>query len=169
MNLEQAIMTALQYENKLVDIYLQGVQDTNDPKGKKIYQALADDEQNHVSYLKVKLQQLKATGQITVEQLESAIPPAEVIRKEEAKASSSMSKKDSGLQEQHLSKALEVEKETSRFYQQLVSELPEDEQALFSRFLEIENAHIEAVQFELDYVSHSGTWFGFEEFNLEVE
>ena len=169
MNLEQAINTALQYENQLRDIYLQGARDTKDPKGKKIYQDLADDEQSHVNYLEQKLQQWKETGQITVEKLESAIPRLDVIRKESAKVSSHMSQKDSGLQELQLSKALEVEKETSRFYEQMVSELPEEGQAMFSRFLEIENAHIEAVQFELDHVSHSGTWFGFEEFNLEVE
>jgi len=169
MNLEQAITTALQYEKKLRDIYLQGVQDTQDPKGKKIFQDLADDEQSHVNYLEHKLVQWKETGQITVEKLDSAIPPVEVIRQEVAKVSSSMSKKDSGLQEQHLSNALELEKKTSRFYQQMLSELPEEGQAMFSRFLEIENAHVEAVQFELDYVTHSGTWFGFEEFNLEVE
>lgn len=169
MNLEQAMTTALQYEKKLRDIYLQGVQDTKDPKGKKIYQDLADDEQNHANYLENKLQEWKETGKITAEKLESAVPPVEVIRKEVAKVSSTMSQKDSGLQEQHLSKALELEKETSRFYQQMVSELPEEGQAMFSRFLEIENAHIEAVQFELDHVTHSGTWFGFEEFDLEVE
>jgi rubrerythrin len=104
-----------------------------------------------------------------VEKLESNIPSLKSIRKEVAKASYYMSKKDSDLQEQQLSKALELEKETSRFYQQLVSELSEEGRDMFSRFLEIENAHLEAVQFELDYVSHSGTWFGFEEFNLEVE
>ena len=169
MNLEQAMITALEYENNLRDIYLQGVRDTKDPKGKKIYQDLADDEQSHVDYLEHKLQQWKETGQLTVEKLESAIPPIDVIRKEAAKVSSHMPQKDRGLQEQYLSKALEVEKETSKFYAQMVSELPEEGRAMFSRFLEIEKAHIEAVQFELDHVSHSGTWFGFEEFNLEVE
>jgi rubrerythrin len=169
MDLEQAITTALRYENQLRDIYLQGAREANDPKGKKIYQDLADDEQSHVEYLEHKLRQWQETGQITVEKLESNIPSLKSIRKEVAKASYYMSKKDSDLQEQQLSKALEVEKETSRFYQQLVSELSEEGRDMFSRFLEIENAHLEAVQFELDYVSHSGTWFGFEEFNLEVE
>ncbi|MBS3780109.1 MAG: hypothetical protein KGY41_06910 [Desulfovermiculus sp.] len=169
MDLEQAITTALKYENQLRDIYLQGARDTKDPKGKKIYQDLADDEQSHVDYLEHKLREWQESGKITVEKLESSIPSLESIRKQAARVSYHMSKEDRGLQEQQLSKALEVEKETSRFYQQLVAELPEEGQALFSRFLEIENAHIEAVQFELDYVSHSGTWFGFEEFNLEVE
>jgi rubrerythrin len=40
MDLEQAITTALRYENQLRDIYLQGAREANDPKGKKIYQEL---------------------------------------------------------------------------------------------------------------------------------
>lgn len=169
MNLEEAITTALEYENQLRDLYLQGALETTDPKGKKVFQALADDEQRHVDYLEHQLKQWKATGHITPEKLESSIPPQEVIQREAAKVSSQLSREDRGLQEQQLSKALKVEKETSRFYQQLVSELPEEGRTMFARFLDIENAHVEAVQFELDYVSHNGYWFGFEEFDLEVE
>ena len=169
MKLEEAITTALRYENQLRDIYLQGALDSTDPTGKKVFQDLADDEQSHVDYLEHALQKWKETGRIAAEELESTIPPLEVIRKEAAKVSSHMSEEDRGVQQQQLSKALKVEKDTSRFYQQLVAELPEEARAMFSRFLEIENAHIEAVQFELDYVSHNGTWFGFEEFDLEVE
>jgi len=169
MNLEEAITTALRYENQLRDIYLQGALETTDPKGKKVFQDLADDEQRHVVYLEHALKQWKESGQISSRKLESAIPPLEAIRKEAARVSSHMSREDRGLQEQQLSKALKVEKETSRFYEQLVSELPEQGREMFARFLEIENAHVEAVQFELDHVSHNGTWFGFEEFDLEVE
>jgi len=39
--------------------------------------------------------------------------------------------------------------------------------ALFARFLEIENNHIKAVQFELDYMSKTGYWFDFKEFDME--
>ncbi|WP_027370775.1 hypothetical protein [Desulfovermiculus halophilus] len=169
MDLEQAIRTALEYENRLRDIYLQGAQETQDPKGKEIYQKLGDDEQSHVDYLEHKLREWKETGQITVQKLQSTIPSLEAIRVQASKVSTYMSKKDSGLQEQQLSKALEVEKETSRFYERMSAELPEDGRAMFAKFLEIENAHVEAVQFELDVVTHSGTWFGFEEFDLEVE
>ena len=35
------------------------------------------------------------------------------------------------------------------------------------RFLEIENNHIRMVQFELDYVSKTGYWFDFKEFDME--
>jgi hypothetical protein len=49
----------------------------------------------------------------------------------------------------------------------MVNELPAEGQALFERFLEIENNHIKAVQFELDYLSKTGYWFDIKEFDME--
>jgi hypothetical protein len=38
---------------------------------------------------------------------------------------------------------------------------------MFARFLEIEAGHIAIVQAELDYISHTGYWFDFKEFDME--
>ena len=167
MTLEEAIKTALEYEFKIRDIYLDGVKRIDDQAGKKIFQNLADDEQRHVDYLEYKLKEWGETGKITPGNLESTIPPRDVIQKEAAKLRSQIQKDERGLKQQMLSKALEMEIETSRFYQEMADQLPRDGQSLFARFLEIENNHIEAVHFELDYVGHTGYWFGFEEFDME--
>ena len=37
----------------------------------------------------------------------------------------------------------------------------------FARFLEIEENHIAAVQAELDYITNTGYWFDFKEFDME--
>ena len=167
MNIEEAIQTALEYEVKIRDLYLQGVEATPEHAGKKIFQTLADDEQRHVDYLNHKLNEWRRDGKIVPEKLESLVPPREVIQKELDKLRSRMETDDRGLKQQMLSKALQLEIETSRFYQKMVEELPEDGRQMFARFLEIENAHVDAVQFELDYVSRTGSWFGFEEFDIE--
>ena len=60
-----------------------------------------------------------------------------------------------------------MEIETSDFYQKMVNELPAEGRTLFERFLEIENNHIKAVQFELDYLSKTGYWFDIKEFDME--
>jgi rubrerythrin len=60
-----------------------------------------------------------------------------------------------------------MEIETSAFYQKMVTELPTEGRELFARFLEIENNHIKAVQFEIDYISNTGYWFDFKEFDME--
>ncbi len=168
MTLEEAIKTALTYENRIRDIYLECVGSTDDPAGKKIFQQLADDEQRHVDYLEDKLRQWRSSGRITLEKLSSTVPSAESIRKESAKVKEQVAGDHRGLQQQMLSKALKAEIETSEFYRQMVQQLADDGRKMFSRFLEIENNHIEAVQFELDHVGRTGYWFGFEEFDMEA-
>ena len=168
MTLEEAIKTALEYETKIRDVYQEGVKKTDDQVGKKIFQNLADDEQRHVDYLESKLDEWQKTGKITSEKLDSIIPPRDVIQQEVAKLRTQMQKDDRGLKQQMLSKALKLEIETSNFYKNVVKQLPGEGREMFARFLEIENNHIEAIQFELDYVANTGYWFGFEEFDMEV-
>jgi rubrerythrin len=66
-----------------------------------------------------------------------------------------------------LSRALQAEIETSNFYEKMVNEMTDEGQKMFSRFLEIEENHIAAVQAELDYITHTGYWFDFKEFDME--
>jgi rubrerythrin len=168
LKLEEAIQTALAYENRIRDIYLECAAETEDPNGKKIFQQLADDEQRHVAYLENKLQQWRRTGRITVENLESTVPSADLLRREAAKVKARAEGDHRGLKQQMLSRALQAEIETSEYYRQLVGQLEDDGRRMFARFLEIENNHVEAVQFELDHVGRTGYWFGFEEFDVEA-
>lgn len=169
MTLEEAIKTALDYENRIRDIYLDSAERTEDPAGKKIFRQLAEDEQRHVDYLEHKLGQWRSTGRVTVEKLDSSVPSAGHLRKEAEKVKARVGGDHRGLRQQMLSKALQAEIETSNFYRQMVQQLEDDGRQMFSRFLEIENNHIEAVQFELDHVARTGHWFGFEEFDMESD
>ena len=47
-------------------------------------------------------------------------------------------------------------------------ELPAEAQALFQRFVEIEQGHQAIVRAEIDSVSGLGFWFDMQEFNLEA-
>lgn len=67
-----------------------------------------------------------------------------------------------------LHQARAAEKETSALYRQMVLELPPEGQALFGRFLEIEDEHVTVVQAEIDSVSQMGFWFDLREFDLEA-
>ena len=167
MNIEEAIKTAIEFEIKIRDTYLEAVAAVNDEVGKRIFKTLSDDEQRHIDYLQFKLEQLKNTGTITVEKLESAIPSQKIIDQQADKVKSLAAKDFHGIKQQMLSKALKIEIETSDFYQTMANELSAEGQALFKRFLEIENNHIKAVQFELDYISKTGYWFDFKEFDME--
>lgn len=168
MTLEEAIKTALAYENRIRDIYLESVEATEDSAGKNIFQQLADDEQRHVDYLERKLTEWRTVGRLTIEKLESTVPPADLIRTKAAQVESRLGGDHRGLKQQMLSKALQAEIETSDFYRQMVKQLTDDGRKMFARFLEIENNHVEAVQIELDHVGRTGYWFGFEEFDMEA-
>jgi rubrerythrin len=167
MTLEEAINTAIENEIKIRDVYREAEAAVDDEAGKQIFGALGNDEQNHIDYLEHTLAQLKDTGKIDPTELQSAIPSRENIKQEAAKVKSLVAKDFHGIRKQMLSRALKVEIETSDFYRKMVDELPSEGQALFARFLEIENNHIDAVRFELDYMGKTGYWFDFKEFDME--
>ncbi|MEJ2282217.1 MAG: rubrerythrin [Desulfobacterales bacterium] len=167
MTIEEAIKTAIDYEIRIRDIYLEAVAAVDDAVGKRIFDTLGKDEQRHIDYLEHELDQFQKTGAIETERLESAIPDGDSIVREADKIKGLVDREFLGVRQQMLSKALKVEVETSAFYQKMVDELPAEAQPLFARFLEIENNHIQAVQFELDYMGKTGYWFDFKEFDME--
>ena len=167
MNIEEAIKTAIEYEIRIRDVYREAAEAVDDDAGKRIFDTLGNDEQRHIDYLEYKLDQFQKTGAIDSERLESAIPDSESIAREADKIRSLAAKDFLGIKQQMLSKALKAEIETSEFYQKMVNELPAEARPLFERFLEIENNHIKAVEFELDYMGKTGYWFDFKEFDME--
>jgi len=167
MIMEEAIKTALDYETRIRDIYRDAAEVVSDPAGKRILQMLRDDEQLHVEYLMDRLKLWEETGKLSPEKLESTIPSIETISRETKKIETHLSKKDRRGEIEILSKALKAEIETSNFYEKMVAELPNEGQRMFARFLEIEENHIAAVQAELDYITKTGYWFDFKEFDME--
>ncbi len=167
MTMEEAIKTALDYETRIRDIYRDAAEVVSDPAGKRILQMLRDDEQLHVEYLMDRLKLWEETGKLSPEKLESTIPSIETISRETKKIETHLSKKDRRGEIEILSKALKAEIETSNFYEKMVAELPNEGQRMFARFLEIEENHIAAVQAELDYITKTGYWFDFKEFDME--
>ena len=167
MTIEEAIKTALNYETRIRDIYADATERVFDPAGKRILQMLRDDEQVHVEYLMDRLELWKKTGKLSGKKLESTIPPIETIQRGMEKIKVHMSPKNRSSEREILSKALKAEIETSNFYKKMVAELSDEGQRMFTRFLEIEEKHIAAVQAELDYITKTGYWFDFKEFDME--
>ncbi len=167
MNLEEAIRTALDYERRIRDIYLEAAESADDPAGRRVFQGLGEDEQRHVDYLESRLAQWEKTGRIDLDTLEAAVPDRAWIRSGVETVAAEMDREDRRDEKQMLSKALQAEVETSTFYREMVDTLDEEGRRLFSRFLAIEQGHIDAVQAELDYLSRTGYWLGFKEFDME--
>ena len=167
MTLAEAIKTAIEYEIKIRDLYVQAAAKTSSPVGRRIFKALGDDEQHHVDYLASRLDLWQKTGKLKFEKLESTIPSRATITRAVGQLKDRMSGDDRKDEKKMLSKALKVEVETSDFYRKMVDEISGEGRQMFARFLEIEDAHINAVQAELDYITKTGYWFDFKEFDME--
>ena len=171
MKLDEAIRAAIEYEGGVHRTYLEAMERATDEVGKRIFKVLCDEEMGHLKYLRERLDEWKKTGHITVKKLETSIPTREAIdlgvqELREKVAPNPGAKRETELD--LLSKALEVEAETSNFYKKMASELDGEGKALFERFVEIEEGHQAIVQAEMDCLSGMGVWFDTREVNLEM-
>lgn len=166
MTLEEAIKMALEYETRVRDTYVEATKNAADDTGKRIFRVLGEEEQGHIDYLQSKLDEWQKTGKITVGKLETIVPSKSAIDEGVKKLDKHMSKEDHGSEMAMLRKALELEIETSAFYQKMVDELG-TEGEMFGHFLKIEEGHKAIVQAEIDYLNNTGFFFDFQEFNME--
>jgi rubrerythrin len=172
MTVEEAILISLQFENRVRDVYAEAAARAGDPVAKKMLLVLVGEEQRHVGYLEARLAEWKTTGKVRAAALTTDLPSAKVIQEGVKKLTQRMRLPEHERREsiETLTRALEVENETSAFYRRIVAELHAgEERALFQRFLEIEDGHGAIVQAELDAVQGLGYWFDVQEFKLESE
>ena len=169
MEVEKAIKTAIDYEMKVRDVYASAVANAKNETAKRVFKQLAKEEQRHIDYLESRLTEWKRTGKLKTKTLETTIPTKGAIEDGVKKLEGKMKEADKFGEAQMLTKALDVEIETSKFYQQMVDQLEAEPQRMFQRFLEIEEGHLAIVQAELDSLNGTGFWFDFREFSLESE
>lgn len=169
MTLEEAIKTAIEYENKVRDLYAEATAQAPDEVGKRIFELLTKEEQEHVDYLQSRLDEWNKTGKIVPAKLGSYLPEGPAITAGMDKLKKEMGEpKDRSVELALLKRALAAEDETSTFYKKMVSELDAEGQQMFERFVEIEEGHYAMVQAQIDALSGVGFWFDFQEFNLEA-
>jgi rubrerythrin len=168
MNVEEALKTAIEYENKVTAVYQDACDKIQDPVGKRVFKVLAKEEEGHVAYLKSRLDEWQKDGKITLGGLVTAIPSKEAIEKAAGDLDTGVSRDASATELEMLNRALEIEQRTSAYYEKLVNEVPGKEKELFSRFLEIERGHQAIVEAEINSVTGLGVWFDMEEFDLEA-
>ncbi|MCP4581207.1 MAG: hypothetical protein GY839_06285 [candidate division Zixibacteria bacterium] len=167
MEVEKAIKTAIDYETRVRDVYASAVANTQNETARRVFERLANEEQGHIDYLESRLVEWRKTGALKPKELATAIPTKGAIEEGVKKLESKMKEPDKFGEVQMLTKALDVEIETSNFYGEMVSQLADEPQKMFERFLEIEAGHLAIVQAELDSLTGSGFWFDFAEFSLE--
>jgi rubrerythrin len=167
MNLEEAITTSMEFEDKVSKLYREAMEKSSDLAGKRIFGVLAEEELKHLNYLERRLDELRETGAITAEELDTALPSEQMIREGIGMLETRMTSKDKGSELQMLGKALVVERDTTEFYKKMARELSDEGQKIFARFVEIEEGHLAIVQAEMDYLNRTGYWFDIKEFDME--
>lgn len=171
MTNEEAIRTAIEFEKRVTAVYEQAAAGSGDDAGRKVFSALAAEEQGHVAYLEHKLVQLAETGGFTAEPLQTVVPSSDRIAEGISRMKQQVAQTEATDRSQELAflrQALEAEEETSAFYQRMVDELDAAGRELFANFLDIEQGHKLIVQSEIDALTGMGFWFDFAEFNLEA-
>ena len=168
MLLQDALGTALDYEHRVRDHYAESAKKATDPVAQRVFAILAREEQGHVEYLEARLQEWKTTGAVNAVALKSILPSAAQVQQAAKKPLKSAPVVPVAKAEiDFLKEALELARNTSAFYQNLVAKLEPAHQELFARFLEIEEGHVTIVQAEIDAIAGHGHWFDFMEFSLE--
>ncbi|NQT92827.1 MAG: hypothetical protein HQ559_08700 [Lentisphaerae bacterium] len=166
MTIEEAIKTAIEYEIKVRDAYLDNLDAIADSAGRRVFQVLGEEEQGHVDYLEARLAEWMKTGRVSPKELDTIVPANAAIEAGMKRLGEHLRKRDFGSELKMLERALAMEEETSAFYRRMVSEMEEGRE-LFQRFVEIEEGHKTIVEAELDYLNRTGSFFDFQEFNME--
>ncbi len=169
MDSTEIFIEALQYEEKIRDLYLSGVDIVDDKRGKALFQSLADDEQSHIDFLNYSLDILKRYGTIEVDKLTTPIPTQEKILSSIETMKAKIPERMLGDVKRVLNSALQLELETSAYYLDASKKTEGTIKTILEKFVEIENRHVEVVQIELDCASKSGHWFNFMEISMELE
>jgi len=159
--------TAVEFEKKIRDLYLEAVSMIDDKRGQAIFQTLADEEQSHIAFLEYSIDTLQKNKKISPDQLKTTIPDNEAIKKNIAAMKSRIPEHMLGDIKKVLSSALKMEIDTTEYYRKAFNATEGDIQAVLGKFVEIEQRHTDVVQFELDYATQSGFWFDLSEKDME--
>lgn len=168
MKIEEAIKTAIEYEERVTSVYMKYADKFESEVGAKIFRTLGKEEEDHVAYLKTKQAELQKSGTIKFDSMDSVIPDPAVLKKNVKKLKKIAKQPNVEDEVKYFEKALEMEIETSNFYKKMVRELAAEYQPMFERFVEIEEGHEAIVKAEIDNARGLGFWFDFQEFDLEA-
>ncbi len=171
MTVEEALVSALEYERKVRDHYRAAADHAEDERAVAFFRLMAGEEDRHVAYLEHLLETWRSERAVADVRITSAAPRASWVKeglRKIGKRSGAGVNRAYGVE--HLEIALRLEQEVSDHYRALVRQVDRPEaRSVFRRFLEIEDGHTALVRAELDYVTGTGHFFGIREFTLEGE
>lgn len=168
MDIQEALRTAIEYEKRVRDTYQEALAQATDPVGKRVFELLAGEESDHVSYLLAKLETYKKEHALSADDLDTDVPSVEAIQLAGEKLQEVLEGAANEDEVKMLQRARTVELETSEFYKKMVDELPAPGKTFFKRFVEIEQGHVTLVEAELEYLQHKGAWMSVDDGELKL-
>ncbi|MEO0107933.1 MAG: ferritin family protein [candidate division WOR-3 bacterium] len=165
---KSALKTAIEAERKSLSQYLQFALKTDDSSGKNMFIRLAQDELEHVGILERQARSLLTGG----DWLKIEIEPSEVEMIVPRLSDKDVKIRGTSGQDQlsALRAALALEQRAHEFYRTRASaSLDPNAKDMYQRLAEMEEAHYELIQAEIDTITKTGFWLGLREFSLEIE
>ena len=94
MTLEEAIKTAIDYETKVRDAYLDNVDGIADATGRQVFKTLGDEEQGHLDFLEARLAEWHQTGHVSLNKLDTIVPARDIIEEGVRKLDDHLAERD---------------------------------------------------------------------------
>ncbi len=169
MTVEEALLSALEYERKVRDHYRMAADKADEERAVTFFRLMAGEEDRHVAYLEHLLERWQRGEDLGEPKIPSAVPKAAWVKEGIRKLGKVVPKAQTPASgTEHLETALRLEERVSEHYDTLVQQVDDPRaRSVFRRFLEIESGHTALVRAELDYVQWTGHGVGIREFTLE--
>lgn len=152
LDFASAVRTAIEYEVRMRDLYLDAAKRAKEETRRSIFQKLASDEAYHLEHLKKRLGEWIERGSITAEKLRAATPAREMLHLTLNRVRDNLTPDEFENELSILQKAHAAETDALVFFTKLVDEVrSEDQKRLFENILSAEEAHVAIVKSELDY------------------
>ncbi len=161
---------AMKIEQEGEAFYNDAAANTEDPRGRKLFQTLARDEVIHYEALRSVYQSLRQ---------EEGWPPVEAVERDLGKVDTpnpifpqpegGQTGKASTHELEALERGIRAEKDSIELYTKGYKESEGNETAryLYGHLIEQEESHLAILQGELDYLTGTGFWFDIFEVDLE--
>jgi rubrerythrin len=164
----KALKTAVEAEKKSLDTYLHFALRTDDASGKNMFIRLAADEFEHMNILERQSKSIEESGDWLKVEIETSDVEMVVPRLGEKDIKIRGTSGQDQLTALHT--ALALEKRAQDFYNtQARATVDANAREMYHRLAEMEVAHYELIQAEIDAIGNTGFWLGLREFSLEIE
>lgn len=164
-----AVNRAIKGEKTGLESYLRFARDTSSQSGKDMFIRLAQDEFAHMELLTKELNRLQAGKKWIITELAPS-DIEEIVPQLASGQSKVRAEKGTSDDLAALNTALDLERRAADFYmRQGNKETDITAKRIFFRLAEMEEAHYNLIQAEIDHIKDIGFWFGIQEFSLEGE